>query len=97
MRKHRLSKQGRSVRIEFAPSDEIAKYEDVSNDFMRRIFSMEPVDYAISDESAISDFRGVNDLETLEAIKQKILMEYQITVTSTYLIDIFRKIASKNI
>jgi hypothetical protein len=66
----------------------------IADDFMRRIFGMEPEDYMISDESALSDFKGVNDLDTVEAIKNRVLECYGFLPLSPYFVDIFTVIES---
>ena len=61
--------------IEYAPTAAVDAYEDVAREFMVRVLGMAPGDYAISDESRLSDFAscglpaelgdGAHDLQAL--------------------------------
>jgi hypothetical protein len=82
-------------RITFASNSRISQHEATCEDFMLRIFAMDPGDYLISDESDIRDFKGMNDLSSADAIKRKIKAEYGIVPESNYLVDIFEQIDRK--
>ena len=87
--------KGKRIKFEFAPRNQVEQHEAIADDFMRRIFGMEPEDYMMSDESALSDFKGVNDLDTVEAIKNRVLECYGFLPLSPYFVDIFTVIESR--
>lgn len=65
---------------------------------MRLIFSLEPEDYLITDESSLHDFTGVDDTE-LKGIQKKISQVYNLDVTdlsSGNLLEIFERIRDQN-
>jgi hypothetical protein len=79
-------------RIEFAPTSRVDLYRDVADEFMTRIFGMDAGDCLISDESAIGDFMGLNELDSVEAVKAKIQEVYGCVPTSVLFVDIFQQI-----
>jgi len=81
-------------RIEFAPTTGINKLLEISEDFMTKIFGLEPGEYLISDESSLYDFTGLNEKE-LPEIHNKIQEMYNIDVSdikSRNLLEIFKRI-----
>lgn len=81
-------------RIEFASTSDINRFREISEDFMNKIFGLEPGEYLISDESSLYDFTGVDEME-LPDIHKRIQEMYNIDVSdieSRNLIDIFRRI-----
>jgi len=82
-------------RIEFAPTTGINKLLKISEDFMIKIFGLEPGEYLISDESSLYDFTGLDGME-LPDIHKKIQEMYNIDVSdikSRNLLEIFRRIS----
>lgn len=83
------------MQFEQAPTDGIEKYRAVADDFMRRIFEMEPEDYLITDESMVRDFLDFGQDSAMPETRAKIEKIYGDVVekSSDYLITIFRRIA----
>jgi hypothetical protein len=82
-------------RIEFASTAGINRFREIFEDFMNRIFGLEPGEYLISDESSLCDFTSLDEME-LPAIHKKIQEMYNIDVsdiTSNNLLEIFIKIS----
>jgi hypothetical protein len=82
-------------RIEFAPTTGINKFLEISEDFMIKIFGIEPGEYLISDESSLYDFTGLDEME-LPDIHKKIQEMYNIDVSdikSRNLLKIFKRIS----
>jgi hypothetical protein len=82
-------------RIEFSPTTGINRFRAISEDFMNRIFGLEPGEYLISDESSLYDFTSFDEME-LHYIHKKIQEMYNIDVSdikSKNLLEIFRKIS----
>jgi hypothetical protein len=95
----RIIQKGRfkGKKIEFAPSNEIEKYQTIADDFMLRIFEFEPGEYMITDESSLHDFDGVLDL-TMDDILEKIRTEYGLDVAElklNYLSQIFAALSKR--
>jgi hypothetical protein len=81
-------------KIEFAPTTGIEKFRAISEDFMKKIFGLEPGEYLISDESSLYDFTGLDETQ-LPDIHKKIQEIYNIDVLdikSRNLLEIFRRI-----
>ena len=84
-------------RIEFAPTTGINKFLEISEDFMIKIFGLEPGEYLISDESSLYDFTRLDEME-LPDIHKKIQENYNIDVSdikSKNLLGIFRRISDR--
>ena len=82
-------------KIEFAPTTGIDKFRAISEDFMNRVFGLEPGEYLISDESSLYDFTGLDEME-LPDINKKIQEMYNINVSdikSRNLLEIFKRIS----
>jgi uncharacterized protein YxjI len=82
-------------KIEFAPTTGIDKFRAISEDFMNKIFRLEPEEYLISDESSLHDFTGLDEME-LPDIHKKIQEAYNIDVSdikSKNLLEIFKRIS----
>ncbi len=81
-------------RIELASTAGIKVFEDIAEDFMLRVFDLEPGEYLITDESSLPDFTGVDDLE-LADIHRKIHSAFGLDVSdlrSGNLLEIFIRI-----
>jgi hypothetical protein len=82
-------------KIEFASTTEIDKLRAISEDFMNKIFGLEPWEYLISDESSLRDFIGLDEIQ-LPDIHKKIQEMYNIYVSdikSGNLLEIFKRIS----
>jgi len=82
-------------KLEFAPTTGIEKFRAISENFMNKIFGLEPGEYLISDESSLHDFTGLDDVE-LPDIHKKIQEVYTIDVSdikSKNLLEIFKRIS----
>jgi hypothetical protein len=81
-------------RIEFAQTTGVDRFHKISEEFMNKIFGLEPREYLISDESSLYDFTSLEEME-LSDIHKKIHEVYYIDVSdikSTNLLEIFRRI-----
>jgi len=81
-------------KIEFAPTTGVIMFPDISEDFMKKIFNLEPEQYLISDESSLFDFTGLDEIE-LTDIQKKIQDVYDLDVSdisSGNLLEIFMRI-----
>jgi len=81
--------------IEFASTSGINRFREISEDFMNKIFGLEPGEYLISDESSLYEFTGLDEME-LPDIHKKIQEFYNIDVSdikSRNLLEIFRRIS----
>jgi len=81
-------------KIEFAPTTGVGKFRAISEDFMNKIFGLEPGEYLISDESSLYDFTGIDEMQ-LPDIHKKIQGIYNIDVSdikSRNLLEIFKRI-----
>ena len=82
-------------KIEFAPTTGIDRLRAISEDFMNKVFGLEPGEYLISDESSLYDFTGFDEMEFPD-IHNKILEIYNIDVSdikSRNLLEIFKRIS----
>ena len=82
-------------KIEFAPTTGIDKFRAISEDFMNKVFGLEPGEYLISDESSLYDFTGLDEME-LTDIHNKIREIYNIDVSdikSRNLLEIFKRVS----
>jgi hypothetical protein len=79
-------------RIESAPTSRVDQFRSIADHFLSAVFGFDPHDVYITDESAVTDFKGVNGLETVEAIKAKIQEVYGFVPASLLLVDIFGEI-----
>jgi hypothetical protein len=80
--------------IEYAPAERIYEHPDVLEEFMRRICELEPEDYALSDESLLSDLDTIDTDELFKAVHRV----YGINVPrrpQPYLWEIIAEIAAK--
>lgn len=81
-------------KIEMASTAGIDLFEAIAEEFMSRIFGFEPGEYLITDESSLTDFIGVADME-LADIQQKIRDVYELDVSglaTANLLEIFVRI-----
>jgi hypothetical protein len=84
-------------KIEFAPTTRVDKFRPISEDFMNKIFGLEPGEYLISDESSLYDFTGIDEMQ-LPDIQKKIQEIYDIDVSeikSRNLLEIFKRIRDR--
>jgi len=80
-------------KIEFAPTTGVDMFWDIAEDFMQKVFDLEPGDYLITDESSLHDFTGFG--VELEDLQRKIRELYDVDVSdlkSGNLLDIFTRI-----
>ena len=92
----RMIQRGRfkGKKIEMSRTAGVDLVPEVTEDFMREIFEMEPGDYLISDESELGDFVRVGE-ETLEAIQRTVHRVYGVDVSAVphgNLLGIFKRI-----
>lgn len=59
------------LQFEWPSQDGVEAFREIAEEFMRKIFELEPSDYLITDESRLSDFREITDDELQEAIRRK--------------------------
>ena len=81
-------------KIEFAPTTGIDRVRAISEDFMKKVFGLEPEEYLISDESSLYDFTGLDEME-LPDVHKRIQEMYNIDVSdikSGSLLEIFKRI-----
>ncbi len=82
-------------KIEFALATGINKLGAISEDFMNKIFSLEPGKYLISDESSLHDLIGLDEIQ-LPDVYKKIQEMCNIDVAdimSRNLLEIFKRIS----
>ena len=80
-------------RIELAPTEGVDLFTEAGEEFMQRIFGLEPGSYLITDESSLADFVGVDKVE-LPDIQCKIADAYGVDVSDTgygNLVEIFTR------
>ena len=83
----------RNKRIEMAPSTGIEMFWGIAEEFMQRIFALDPGEYLITDESCLLDFTGLGVKS--EDVHRKIEDEYDLDVAeieSGNLLAIFMRI-----
>ena len=81
-------------KIEFSPVTGVEMFIDIAEDFMRRIFDLNPGEYLISDESSLSDFTAFDENHGV-AVKSRVEREFDIIIddmNSDRLLDIFMAI-----
>ena len=80
--------------FEHAPADRMYEHPDVLEEFMRRVCGLEPEEYALSDESLLSDLDTIDTDELFEIVHRV----YGISVPrrpQPYLWEIIAEIAAK--
>jgi len=83
--------------ITFASTEVVEAFDQIAAEFIRTIFSFEPGDYAISDESDILDFMSFDERDTSD-VWRRIEHNYGLTkadVGSGRLVHIFRAISAR--
>ena len=70
-------------RIELAPTEGVDLFTEAGEEFMQRIFGLEPGSYLITDESSLADFVGVDKVE---------LPDIQCKIADAYGVDILQKV-----
>jgi len=81
-------------KIVFAPTTGVDMFLEISGDFMKRIFNLEPGEYLITDESSLLDFTGLDEMK-MEDIRGRIRDVYDLDVSdieSGNLLEIFKRI-----
>jgi hypothetical protein len=81
-------------KIELAPTTNVDLFVEVGEEFMLRVFGLEPGGYLITDESSLGDFCGIEDMDMLD-IQKKIHEIYEIEVSGNSngnLVEIFARI-----
>ena len=80
--------------VELASTASIERLENIADDFMLKIFGLEPGGYLITDLSSLHDFVGVEDLEFVD-ILARIRDVYHLDVAdlpSGNLLEIFERL-----
>jgi hypothetical protein len=67
-------------KIELASTSGVDALADICEDFMKRIFDMNPCAYVITDESRLHDFTGIDETD-LTLIHDRIRTEYGLDVS----------------
>jgi hypothetical protein len=83
-------------RVELAPAGGIELFHDIADRFMSRIFHLEPGDYLVTDESSLTNFVGMDDLE-LADLSRKVKELYGLDVSDVddgNFLQIFLRIAA---
>jgi hypothetical protein len=70
---------GKTLRM--ASAAEVSRMREFAKEFMQRIFDLEPGEYLITDESRLSDFRGLNDFDTVQQMQERIRIEYGVDIS----------------
>ena len=73
-----LPRPGAKVPVAFAGRGRISKLEPLADDFLRRIFELDPADCLITDESSLWDFTFGH---ALEPIFDRIRQEFEVDVS----------------
>ena len=82
-------------KIELAPTTNVDLFFEVGEEFMFRVFGFEHGEYLITDDSDLTDFIGIEDVDLL-SIQKKIQNIYGIEVAKDVnLVDIFTRIHKK--
>jgi hypothetical protein len=95
----RIIKRGpfKGKKIEFASTVGVDRFQTISEEFMQRIFNLEPGEYLLTNESSLRDFTGLDEVE-LTDIQKRVLDLYGIDVSdirSGNLLEIFKRIHSQ--
>jgi ADP-ribosyl-[dinitrogen reductase] hydrolase len=80
----------REVRVTFVDSHQIEQYDDLIEDFMRKIYEVEPGAYGLSDESQIWDLG-----ECIDEVVKKVKTEYGLDIPADedmLLVDLFERL-----
>ena len=100
-----MSKEGKVItrgrfkgkKVSFAPTDRIEAFAQLADEFMERIFDLEPGEYLISDESDVRDFTEMGSSDTADVWK-RIDEAYGVVsadVRSGRLVDILSQVARR--
>jgi hypothetical protein len=90
-----LPRPGAGLPIEFASAEQVSRYDDIAEDFFRRVLGMDYRDCWISDESSLWDFHGE---ESNEHLHEKVWEAYRVDVSSIEngnLVKIFERIENR--
>ncbi|MDI6809050.1 MAG: hypothetical protein QME66_08740 [Candidatus Eisenbacteria bacterium] len=93
--RERIIRSGRfkGKRIEFAATTGVDMFREIADEFMQKLFQLEPGDYLISDESSLHDFTGLGVKR--QDIESMIMELYAVDVSdleSGNLLEIFARI-----
>ena len=98
-RKRKLIRRGplKGKRVRFAPADRIEDHAALAREFMARVFELEPGDYLLSDESAVSDFTASGEWDAAATWQriEEIFGVGSAEVGSERLVDLFAAIAER--
>jgi len=81
-------------KVEFASTTGVDMFAEIAGEFMVSIFGLEPGDYIITDESSLTDFVGMDQME-LPDMQKKVREMYSIDVSDLRfgnLVQIFTRI-----
>lgn len=100
MKKHeRVVRHGpfKGKRITFASTERIEALKGIAEEFMSRVFELDPGDYVISDESDLRDFVSFIEEDAGDAWNrmQKMYGISRESMASTRLIDVFEELANR--
>lgn len=86
----------RGKKITFASTDRIERFKAIADEFMSRVFELEPGEYMISDESDLLDFVPLvqDSADAWDRMKQAYGLERE-ELASTRLISIFEEIVGR--
>jgi len=90
-----LPRPGTGLPIEFAATEQVSCYDDIAEDFFRRVLEKDYRDCWISDESSLWDFHGE---ESNEHLHKKIWEAYRVDVSGIEdgnLVKIFERIENR--
>jgi hypothetical protein len=91
---HKLPRPGTKVPIQFAPMVEIAKYEEIAEDFFPKILEMDYRDALITDSTSLWHFSFTED----EELRRRIREVYGVDVSDIEdenLVQVFQRISQR--
>jgi hypothetical protein len=91
----RLKDAVQTGRFETAPQVRINDHPDVLADFMRQICDLEPDEYALSDESLLSDLDSIDTGELFAAVRRIYAIDVPSGRDQPFLWEVIEKIAAK--
>jgi hypothetical protein len=94
-RNFKLPRPGTKVPVTVASTERVSRLEGLANDFLRRIFELDPENCLLTDESSLFDFTFGHSLEPVFA---KIQLEFGVDASAierANVADILERIAAK--
>ena len=84
-------------KVTFASKERIEEFAQLADEFMERIFDLEPGEYLISDESDVRDFTEMGSSDTAEIWKRidEVYGIVTLDVRSGRLVDILTEVAQR--